>query len=449
MARVGAPVIAVITAAAIASVLPAGADVSSLSPPAPRPNLATIRASVASDGTQGIGISWAAPRNISGDGRFVTFFSEAPNLAAGDTNFSFDVFVYDRLTEETRRISVAPDGSEANGTSIEPSISSDGRFVTYMSNASNLVAGDTNNFRDVFVYDRVSGETTRASVASDGTQSNASIGFSGNPKVSNTGRYVSFESDASNLVPGDTNGMLDVFVRDRLTNTTTRVSVSSNGTQANGESLAQALSADGRYLTFYSFASNLVPGDTNGLPDIFVYDQRTGLITRASLADDGSESNGASGELSTISADGQHVAFASTATNLTASDVNGAMDVFVRDMRAGTTTLVSANADGVPGNGHSFAPIISDNGRFVAFFSFSINLVDGGFQNTFDAWVKDRLTGRILRVNVASDGTPGNAGTGVSAISANGRYVSFASEATNLVRADTNNTSDVFIRQLF
>ena len=250
------------------------------------------RVSVANDGTEGNFDSFDSV--ISADGRFVAFDSRASNLAAGDTNGSRDVFVRDTCvgapagcTPSTTRVSVASDGSEGNGISDTPSISADGRFVAFAADASNLVAGDTNGAGDVFVRDTCVGvpagctpSTTRVSVASDGTQGNAGVFF--DLSISADGRFVAFDSDASNLVAGDTNGAVDVFVRDTClgapagcTPSTIRVSVASDGTQANNSSITGALSADGRFVAIDSNASNLVADDTNGFIDVFL--ARTGF----------------------------------------------------------------------------------------------------------------------------------------------------------------------------
>jgi Tol biopolymer transport system component len=233
--------------------------------------------------------------------------------------------VHDRLTGQTTRVSVASDGAQGNGDSECPSISADGRYVAFASLASNLVPGDTNGRMDIFVHDRLTGQTTRVSVASDGTEGNGDSGF---PSISADGRYVAFASLASNLVPGDTNGTWDVFVHDRLTGQTTRVSVASGGAQGNGDSRFPSISADGRYVAFQSYASNLVPGDTNGVLDVFVHDRLTGQTTRVSVASDGTQGDSYSFG-SSISADGRYVAFASYASNLVPGDTNGWADVFV------------------------------------------------------------------------------------------------------------------------
>src|SRR5437016_5587381 len=235
----------------------------------------TERVSVTSGGTEGNGASLGSA--LSADGRFVAFDSAATDLVAGDTNGVSDVFVHDRQTGTTERVSVASDGTQGNGKSgllsfaFPPALSGDGRFVAFVSFATNLVAGDTNGATDVFVHDRQASTTERVSVAFYGTQGNDA---SSSPALSGAGRFVSCPSAATNLVAGDTNGATDVFVHDRQTGTTERVSVASGGTQGNGISAAPALSADGRFVAFHSTATNLVAGDTNGANDVFVHDRQ-------------------------------------------------------------------------------------------------------------------------------------------------------------------------------
>jgi len=298
----------------------------------------TERVSVGSAGEEGNGNSGVYGPSISADGRYVAFCSSASNLVPGDTNDREDVFVHDRLTGTTERVSVSSDGEEGNGDSgtFRPSISADGRYVAFVSCASNLVPGDTNWAWDIFVHDRLTGVTERVSVSSAGEQGD---GDSGYPSISAEGRYVAFESGAYNLVPGDTNWTCDIFVHDRLTGTTERVSVSSEGHEGNGNSSlpfhtadGRYVNADGRYVASYSEASNLVPGDTNGIGDVFVRDRLTGTTERVSVSSDGEEGDSNSGWWGpSISADGRYVAFQSCAYNLVPGDTKGWEDVFVRD----------------------------------------------------------------------------------------------------------------------
>lgn len=228
----------------------------------------TTRISVDSDGVQGNDMSEKAA--FSADGRYVAFESYATNLVPGDTNGAMDVFIHDRVTSQTSRVSVDSAGLEGNWTSEQPSISSDGRYVAFWSYASNLVPGDTNMRSDVFVHDRMTGQTSRVSVGPGGLEANEESSYA---SISADGRMVAFDSGASNLVPGDTNAMKDVFVHDRLTGLTSRVSEDSEGVQGNRTGIFSSISADGRYVGWVSNATNLVRRDTNRTSDSFVHDR--------------------------------------------------------------------------------------------------------------------------------------------------------------------------------
>jgi len=400
----------------------------------------TERVSIASDGTQGNDRSYRS--SISADGRFVAFFSHASNLVPGDTNGQADSFVHDRQTGETTRVSVASDGTQGNSYSYSPSISADGRFVAFYSHASNLVTGDTNGLQDVFAHDRQTGQTTRVSVASNGEQANA---HSYSPSLSADGRFVAFYSGGNNLVPGDTNGTVDIFVHDRQTGETTRVSVATNGAQGNSGSNDPSISGHGRFVAFNSYASNLVQGDTNGQADSFVHDRQTGETTRVSVASDGTQGNSHS-YCRSLSVDGRFVSFDSYASNLIAGDTNGWADSFVHDRQTGQTTCVSIATDGTTqGNAGSYEASISADGRFVAFYSSATNLVPADTSGQTDVFVHDSQTGETTRVSVASDGTEGNETSEVACLSADGQFVAFNSYASNLVEGDTNGTWDVFV----
>jgi len=402
----------------------------------------TTRVSVSSDGTEGNAESGYA--SISNNGRYVAFESLASNLESGDTNGFLDIFVHNQLTGETALVSVASDGTQGNQGSGEPSISADGRYVAFMSYASNLVSGDTNDNPDIFVHDQLTGETTIVSVASDGTQANNNSDWL---SISADGRYVAFQSYASNLVSGDTNQSYDIFVHDRQTEQTTRVSVASDGTQGNDHSQVPSLSADGRYVAFDSAASNLVSGDTNNNPDIFVHDRQTGETTLVSVASDGTQGNGGSADFPSISADGRYVGFSSHASNLVSGDTNGITDIFIHDRLTGETTLASVASDGTQGNAISNNQFISADGRYVAFMSNASNLVSGDTNGTEDIFVHNRQTGETKLASISSNGTGGNSSSRYPTISANGRYVAFLSGASNLVSGDTNDRNDVFVHE--
>ena len=339
-------------------------------------------------------------------------------------------------------VRVGPGGQQANGRSFEPAISADGRFVAFQSGATNLVAGDTNGHKDVFVRDRVAQVTRRVSVGPGGQQPNS---LSSNPAISAHGRFVAFISDASNLVAGDTNGTIDVFVRDRVARVTRRVSVGPAGQQANSNSFEPTISADGRFVVFSSFASNLVAGDTNGAQDVFLRDRAAQVTRRVSVGPAGQQTNGNSFEPA-ISADGRFVAFRSLASNLVAGDTNGSYDVFVRDRVAQVTRRVSVGPGGQQANDYSVSPAISADGRFVAFFSLASNLVAGDTNNADDVFVRDRVAQLTRRVSVGPAGQEANNTSFDPAISAHGRFVVFSSDASNLVPGDTNGAQDVFVR---
>jgi Tol biopolymer transport system component len=381
--------------------------------------------------------------SISSDGRFVAFSSSATNLVDDDTNHCEDVFVHDRQMRTTSRVSVAPDGTQSSGLSKFPAISSDGRFVAFASIANNLVEGDTNDARDVFVHDRQTGATTRVSVASDGTQGNADSCYLFDLAISSDGRFVGFSSGASNLVDDDTNGKWGVFVHDCQTQTTTRVSVASDGTQGNEYSIWPFVSSDGHFVAFMSHASNLVDDDTNGKSDVFVHDCQTQTTTRVSVASDGTQGNNFCG-FACISSDGRFVAFDSEASNLVDDDTNDTSDVFVHDRLTQTTTRISAAYKKTGTLEDIYAPSISSDGRFVAF----VNFVDddtNGSNGVDTVLVRDRQTGTTTKVSVTSDGTLGNANSGYPSISSDGRFVAFGSKASNLVEGDINGTMDVFV----
>lgn len=412
------------------------------SPPPPPPGI-TTRVSVAGDGTQGNAASYDAV--LTPDGRYVAFSSDASNLVLGDTNGQTDVFVHDRTTGTVERVSVASDGTQANNWSYGTTISADGRYVAFYSYATNLVSGEQHYYSHVYVHDRQTHTTERVSVASDGSPADS---FSHDPAISADGRYVAFDSYATNLAAGDTNGKRDVFVRDRATGSTERVSLASDGAQGDRDSAAPRLTSDGRYVVFLSYATNLVPGDTNAAADVFLHDRETHTTARESLGNGGVQGNDGSYGAG-VSADGRWVLFCSDATNLVAGDTNGFTDTFVRDRSTGATERVSVGASGVQANDASYGATISTDGNIVAFTSYASNLVSGDTNYVGDAFVRIRSTATTERVHLDSDGTQANdeIGSAEPSISADGRYVVFYSYASNLVTGDTNGTGDVFVRE--
>ncbi|HUR26866.1 MAG TPA: calcium-binding protein [Planctomycetota bacterium] len=401
----------------------------------------TTRVSLDSAGQQGNGFSHTRVA-LSADGGVLVFCSDADDLVPGDTNGVGDIFVHERSGARTTRISVDSSGNQVDGLSFFPTVSGDGRIVAYPSDATNLVPGDTNAASDVFVHDRASGVTTRVSVDSSGVQGN---GLSSWPSISADGRFVTYFSSSDNLVSGDTNFASDIFLFDRASGTTTLVSSDPGGNPGAGAAARPAISADGKFVAFHSSAANLVAGDGNGVQDIFVRDLASGSTTRVSVGSAGNEADRIS-NTAALSGDGRFVVFESDATNLVAGDANGRTDVFVHDRTSGATTRLSVDSAGNEGDLPSFKPAISADGRCVAFYSRATNLVAGDTNATADVFVHDRASAVTTRDSVASSGVQADDSSSLPSISADGRFVLFASYATNLVNGDTNGQSDIFLR---
>ncbi len=395
--------------------------------------------SIATDGTQGNDNSIRP--DISSDGRYVVFESGANTLVPDDTNSTYDIFFHDRLSGQTSRVSIASDGTQGNGFSDVAFVSDDGRYVVFRSAANNLVLNDTNGTRDIFIHDRVTGQTIRASVSSEGNQGN---GDTFDCDISSDGNYVVFASYANNLVANDTNNRLDIFLYETQTGITKLVSVSSSGTLGNADSHTPSISGDGRYVGFSSYASNLVINDTNGVADVFVYDRLTGQTTLISVATDGTQGNQLS-EYPALSSDGRYIAFRSYASTLVPDDSNGQSDIFVHDSLTGETTRVSVSSEGVQGNSYSDYPSISGDGRYAGYYSASSNLVVDDTNGYADAFIHDMLSGITIRVSVNEDGIQGDNRSTTWALSGDGRYVAISSAASNLVLDDTNGVEDVFV----
>lgn len=342
--------------------------------------------------------------------------------------------------QATVRVSVASDGSQANGPSRAPSISADGNLIAFESSASNLVPGDTNMTWDVFVHNRRTGATTRVSVGTGNTQA---IYGGENPFISADGRYVAFASGSGDLVPMDTNGRTDIFVHDRLTRSTSRVSVPSTGGQADDHSSDPVMSADGSVVAFLSIASNLVPDAGEAPNGLYVRDLIQGATTHVSVSSDGAPANNGSGRAA-ISHDGRILAFSSSATNLVGGDENFQWDVFVHDTQTGTTELISRSTSGVQGNYGSYSPTMTADGRFVAFNSFARTLTAPPIPGLSNIYLRDRLNGTTIRITNGTQGPNGYASSSNPVISSDGLLVAFASTASDLVPDDTNSEDDIF-----
>jgi Tol biopolymer transport system component len=381
---------------------------------------------------------------LSADGRYVVFHSFRPSLVRNDRNGVADVFLRDVERGETRLVSAAFDGSTANSYSADASISADGRHVAFFSPASDLVSDDRNGSGDIFVWNRETGVRELASVASSGAQANDE---SLESAISADGRYVAFTSFASNLARNDTNARSDVFLRDRQAGYTERVSVASDGREADGYSWQPSVSADGRFVAFYSTATNLVPDDHGDMQDVFVRDRQTRVTRRISETADGTAANGYSVQPG-LSGNGRYVAFVSAADNLAPGDTNGLIDVFVKDLQTNSVERVSVSSSGTQGNGGSYEPALSADGRYVVFESFASNLVPGDTNRSYDVFVHDRETHTTSRVSSAGNGVQADDANWTPSVSADGRYVAFRSDATNLVTNDGNRSSDVYVKDL-
>ena len=405
----------------------------------------TKRASVSSSGSSADEQSWDV--SISADGKHLAYTSSATNLIGSgvDSNNETDIYVHNRKTRKTRRVSLTHTGGQIeDGASSHPSISGDGRFVAFQADADDIVEGDNNGDRDIFVRDRKKGRTRRVSVTSAGVEK---PGNSREPAISATGRFVVFTSNSDSLVEGDSNGWLDVFVHDRKNKTTRLVSVKrGGGASTTGDSFRPSISADGRFIAFGSTASDLVGADDNDAADIFVHDRKKKTTRRISRRSNGAEAKGES-FLASISANGRYVAFASNATNLVKNDDNGRTDVFVHDRNTKKTRRVSVKSNGKQAKDESNFPAISPDGRFIAFESTAPNLINGDRNGEADVFVHDRVTRRTKRVSVKNKGGEAkNGGSFQPSISSGGKFVAFHSYADNLGANDQNSDRDIFWR---
>jgi len=381
---------------------------------------------------------------------FIFILSISGTVAAANANNTTDI------------VSIATNGSMSDGYSSVPSISADGRYVAFTSYADNLVANNTNYNLNVYVRDTILNTTTLVSVSSTGEQGDSD---SYTPSISSNGRYIAFSSDADNLVSNDINGYEDVFLRDTILNTTTLVSVSSTGEQGDSDSSQPSISANGNYIAYTSDADNLVPNDSNGYSDVFVYDQASNTTKIVSVSSTGEHGDSSSYQPS-ISGTGRYIAFCSFADNLVSNDTNGLYDVFVYDQNSGDTERVSLQNSGAEIDKNSRSPSISVDGNYVAFVvgnSIAPCIVMGGLKspntniNSEDnlnsdeyynyqfIYVYDMITGTTNKVSVSSTGEDADTSSVSPSINADGSIIAFSSDADNLVPNDTNYCSDIFI----
>lgn len=438
-----------------------------------QPSGATYRVSIATDGTQGDNPVGAS--DISADGRYVAFDSYASTLDGSDNNWNCsgsygencsDVFVHDMQTGETTLISRASDGTQGNNSSLNPSISADGRYVAFESFANNLVAGDTNLQWDIFVHDRQTGQTVRASVKSDGSE--VPYCWVQYPSLSADGQRVAFLAWCGDFGgPKNDDTVQWVYLHDMQTGATTQVSVNSNGDATTGQNGvyngSPVISANGRYVAFISNADNLASGQTK-FPcndthtqyvehcfDVYVHDTQTGettLVSRDLDGINGGNTNTLSGSVPMLSfsADGRYMRFASTANNFVSGDTNcpnpyypSCMDVFVYDRQTGQTIRASIDVDGTQFDSDSFEGSISEDGRYVTFTG------GGGFN--WSAYVRDLQTGQTTIYSLDTNGYRSGEHPSALSISADGQYALFSTDDEPMVPGDNNGYSDLFVRK--
>lgn len=385
---------------------------------------------------------------ISREARFVAFTSDAPGLVTNDDNGITDVFVKDRATGETKLLSVNTAGTAGNGISRDPVVSADGRYVAFQSAATDLVPNDNNGRVDLFVYDT---SVNRMHLASATPVGVSGSGDSFAPAFSLDGGKLVFVSTADNLTSNDTNGTSDVFVRDLTTGTTTLISVNTNGVAGAGSSATPVISENGRFVAFSSSAPDLVTNDGNGLNDVFVRDLTSGFTSLASANTNGVGGNRISFGPA-ISPGGDRVAFVSQATDLiNVVDTNGQTDVYLREIGSGSNVLVSVTAAGTTGSAGSASPVFSTDGQNVLFISIATNFAaidNNGRQDVF-LWNRATRATELISVRAGGGGTAnGLSGITAASISRDNRYVTFFSEASDLIagNADTNGVADVFLR---
>ncbi len=379
--------------------------------------------------------------DISADGRFVVFGStEAviPGTVFGGVN----LFRHDRLTGDVDLVSASVSGDYSKGSATAPAISDDGRFVAFESDATDLAGGsDKNGADDVFVRDMATGQTTRVSSTTSGVAGN---GASTRPWVSGDGSTIGFSSWSTDLVAGDTNAARDAFAYDVATGTVERVSLGAKGEQPDDTSLGTGSSHDGRMVVFQSLATNIVTGDTGGMIDVFVRDRVTGAVTLVSADSQGGFGNWDSDDAS-ISGDGDTVAFRSYANDLVANDTNATEDIFVRQLSAGVTTRVSVASNGTQANAWSFAADLSNDGKTVVFTSDASNIVPGDSNADFDVFAHDLTTGKTHMLSVGYDGSQGSALALWPKVDGDGSDAIFWSPSPNLVPNDPTPNGEIYL----
>ncbi len=390
--------------------------------------------------------SASAGATFSADENLVVFSSDASNLIAGDANGFTDIFVANLSAGTVTRVSIGSGVEEANGASFFPSISADGRYVAFQSSASNLVANDGNGTADIFVKDLQTGTIALASSSSAGTVSD---NFSSLPAISANGQYVVFSSFASNLAAEDTDSFVDIFRKNLSSGQIDLVSKTSAGVKGNLDSTSAAISADGRFIAFATDADNLLPAnaDNNNATDIYRKDMSDGSLTLVS-ANAAGTIGGAESSSPSISADGNIVAFVSASLNLAAVDGNGADDVFIKNLTTQAVERVSVSDLGSELAGLSNSPSISDDGTLISFVTQDETAVAGDGNFTFDVFVRNTTLGTTTRVSTRANGAESASGGDGGRLSPSGAKVAFFTTSDDLDPLDNNGASDVYVKTI-
>ncbi len=400
-------------------------------------NAQSTRVNVNSSGGQAnLGASAYTNPSISANGRFVAFGSMSSDLVPGGVEGDDAVYFHDRLTQQTSRVSVSSSGIAGPG--MFPSMSADGHFVVFES-WGDLAEGDVNGQNDVFIHDNATNTTNLASVSSQGVQGN---NMSNKASISADGRFVVFESFADNLVPGDTNGVSDIFVRDLIANTTTRVSVSSSGEQGNSYSGAglPSISGDGRFVAFTSLSGNLAANDTNGAWDAFVHDNLTGqTISVTNNITINNTPMFLGGVDAKLSANGQFAVFVATANPYAGFQGATALTkTLIYNVFNGQITFAIADTPGLPTDTGGGNANISGDGHFLAFNAITQD-------NLSNIFMQDQVTNQTFFISTNPGGVGGNNHSFLPTISTDGHHIVYLSAADDLVANDTNNAVDVFV----
>lgn len=382
--------------------------------------------------------------HLSGNGAWVVFTSGATNLVVASLSGQREVFSYLLATQQIRHVSAALSGGQADGDSTANGVSADGRWILLTSQASDLSqAGDQNNTTDVFVYDQSEGEMRLVSMSPQGVAAN---GSSFGRDISPDGRYVVYSSEASDLTDEDTNEAWDVFVWDRESGLSERISMGPGDQQRNVQPGVHAhISDDGRYVSYHSLSDQLTPASENGVFDIFVTDRERSSTTLLSSTFTGALVDGNAFVLG-MSGDGRYLSSYASASNWVEGDTNGLQDVFLIDRTAGTTKRINLGPDGQQADSESSSAVLSSDGRFLSFASAATNLVEGDDNQMDDSFVYDQVADQIRAMSRSATGEFGSGPSQAAQFSSSGTCYVFASKASNLsLNSSTDEVVDLFV----